>query len=598
VLDSSTELTIESFNFAFLPGNTLAIEASFKNISEFDFEQPFSFSAAPGTRNIISSTEPDVSDADLGGDGVLSPGEITSPLTFEVNHKGESFSYFIEARAVVTGVEPGPEFIVNTTDDLPDANPGDGVCETDTGLCSLRAAIEETNALSGPNTVKLPAGTYEITNTPISISDDLILEGAGQADSIIRTASIAPSTSRSTRLGVTSEAATVLIRSLSIKGFTRVGIEGSEGLSNIGTLTLEDVLIAEHLSRDLNSGARYGIGNSGRLTLVNCTVEKNGTRSTFYEGGGIRNRPGGELFITDSQFIDNLGDAILNEGSLRMERSLFTDGKGNGLFNYGEATVLKSIIRDHRGESSGAGIRNTQRGVLHLEDSLISNNFMSELIALRGAGIYNNGSMTILRSTISENINASRSGDNNFSSGGGIYNDNEGSLILENSTLSQNSTGYYDEVPRGLGGGLYNRGSASIINSTFYENANYGSEFNAGTASTVGGSVFNEGTLEVVNTIFANSDALNECDGPGTFTSLGNNLVSDDTCGLTQAGDLSDTDPLLGPLADNGGPTPTHALLAGSPAIDAGGDTGLATDQRGVARPQGAAFDIGAFEKE
>ena len=78
---------------------------------------------------------------------------------------------------------------------------------------------------------------------------------------------------------------------------------------------------------------------------------------------------------------------------------------------------------------------------------------------------------------------------------------------------------------------------------------------------------------------------------------MGNNLASDASCALSAAGDLENTNPLLGALAANGGPTETHGLLAGSPAIDAANPTGApATDQRGVARPVGTGFDIGAFE--
>jgi hypothetical protein len=101
------------------------------------------------------------------------------------------------------------------------------------------------------------------------------------------------------------------------------------------------------------------------------------------------------------------------------------------------------------------------------------------------------------------------------------------------------------------------------------------------------------------NTILSNAPSANCFQGLGTLVSSGNNLSSDATCAasLTGPGDLNNTNPLLGPLANNGGPTQTHALLAGSPAIDAaGGCPPPATDQRGVVRPQGSACDIGSFE--
>ncbi|HEY3228182.1 MAG TPA: choice-of-anchor Q domain-containing protein, partial [Roseiflexaceae bacterium] len=89
-----------------------------------------------------------------------------------------------------------------------------------------------------------------------------------------------------------------------------------------------------------------------------------------------------------------------------------------------------------------------------------------------------------------------------------------------------------------------------------------------------------------------------DCLISGAITSSGHNLSSDSSCGFTAGGDLQNTNPLLGPLAANGGPTPTHALLPGSPAFEAGTNTGCpATDQRGILRPQGIFCDIGAFER-
>jgi uncharacterized repeat protein (TIGR03803 family) len=123
------------------------------------------------------------------------------------------------------------------------------------------------------------------------------------------------------------------------------------------------------------------------------------------------------------------------------------------------------------------------------------------------------------------------------------------------------------------------------------------------TATTGGGGVQNfSGTTSLKNTIVANNSPS---DCAGFFTSLGHNIVSDATGGLTGTGDLNSTDPLLGPLANNDGPTWTHALFPCSPAIDAvpnadctdASGAPITTDQRGVARPQGAAGDIGSVER-
>jgi hypothetical protein len=106
------------------------------------------------------------------------------------------------------------------------------------------------------------------------------------------------------------------------------------------------------------------------------------------------------------------------------------------------------------------------------------------------------------------------------------------------------------------------------------------------------------GEVEASTCIFANTVGVNVSqDSQSTFTSLGHNLFTDKPTVSLDPTDLTNTDPLLGTLADNGGPTSTMALLPGSPAIDAGAAVaGVTTDQRGISRPQGAAPDIGAFE--
>ena len=96
------DLEMADFSYSFQPGNTFIIDASFTNITAIhDFHRPFYFVANEQTDNIVSSTEPEVTDADLGGDGILSPGETTSLLRFEVIHRNEEFTYFVDAYAVV-----------------------------------------------------------------------------------------------------------------------------------------------------------------------------------------------------------------------------------------------------------------------------------------------------------------------------------------------------------------------------------------------------------------------------------------------------------------------------------------------------------------
>ncbi len=160
------------------------------------------------------------------------------------------------------------------------------------------------------------------------------------------------------------------------------------------------------------------------------------------------------------------------------------------------------------------------------------------------------------------------------------------SVTLNNSTISGNSARQ--------GGGIYNTGMLRISHST-----------TAGNSAYLGSGLFNQGTVRVKNSIISNPSGRN-CVNYVEITSQGYNLSSDHTCNLTHPADLPNTDPLLNPLQDNGGPTQTHALLPDSPAIDAiplanCTDTDgnlVTTDQRGVIRPQRAQCDIGAFERE
>jgi len=208
----------------------------------------------------------------------------------------------------------------------------------------------------------------------------------------------------------------------------------------------------------------------------------------------------------------------------------------------------------------------------------------------QGGGIFSDGPLTITSSTISGNMST---GDQ----GGGIFIEN-GALTIVNSTISGNSASQ-------SGGGIFNNpplGSANavrILNTTISANS----------ASTGGGVfTFNPGVIGLRNTLLAaNSDQSGSPDAGGMLGSEGYNLIGN-TAGATIAGDttgnITGQAPGIGSLADNGGPTETHALLAGSPALDAGDPSGcvdasgaaLTTDQRGAPRPQGPRCDIGSVE--
>jgi len=248
---------------------------------------------------------------------------------------------------------------------------------------------------------------------------------------------------------------------------------------------------------------------------------------------------------------------------------------GGGIRHQGTLTITNSTISNNSAQFGG-GI--AQQGVLVIMNSTISGNIATS----GGGGIFTtSGLVKITNSTISGNTAAVM--------GGGI-NVYAGSLtIITNSTISGNAAGtVFAGGSTGSGSAIMNFGVTTITNSTITGNTNEGINNNTG------------GTLSLKNTIVAKQGFGADCtNAGGTILTLLNNVVGSGNCGVVPT-----PNPLLGPLQNNGGPTLTHALLPGSPAIDAGDAATCATipvnglDQRGIARPQGAGCDIGAFELE
>lgn len=324
-----------------------------------------------------------------------------------------------------------------------------------------------------------------------------------------------------------------------------------------GTVTLSRLRVT---GGSFDSGG--GIRNAGNLRLADVLVENNTSGS--FGGGGIYN--GNVLHIVDSQLIGNTGAA------------------GGAIRNDGTLTVMRSRLILNTGNPNAGGINNNGTAVI-VESALAGNS----VTAGAGGALRNGGTLTLVRSTLSSNSSQSR--------GGGIYNRSTGILRVTNSTLSGNS----DTV---MGGGIHNEGgTVTLANVTV-------------TGSSPDG-IYNwqGGSVTVRNSIVAlQSGGGPDCAGATVVTSGGHNVVSDASCGFASAGDQPNTDPLLGPLTTNGGVTFTHALLAGSPAVDAGAPAGcqgdldgdgladpLVTDQRGRLRVDGdgdasVVCDVGAYE--
>jgi len=219
-------------------------------------------------------------------------------------------------------------------------------------------------------------------------------------------------------------------------------------------------------------------------------------------------------------------------------------------------------------------------------------------VTIRGGKGFNGGGLLIdigatlrlMNSTVTENGGAE---------GGGIFNF-RGTLAIVNSTISHN-TGFGGRTGGGILTFQVAAASTTIVNSTIFENVADGPPGFQGRGDAIADGFSAPGSIVIKNSILAsptNGLGNDFYVAAGVVTSMGHNIVSDASAGLTGTGDMNSTNPLLGPLANNGGPTLTHAPLLGSPAIDAVplADCIIATDQRGVARPQGTACDIGSVE--
>ena len=426
----------------------------------------------------------------------------------------------------------------------------------DSGSGSLRQAILNANAIVGADTITF-AGVFTdttpdiitLTSGKLTITNDITILGTGASKLIV---SGNNSSSVFEILGSGTDA--------SIDGLKIANANdplGSILLNSNTSLSLTNSTVSD------NRGEVGGIFNRGTLRLTGTTVSGNRGSSL---GGGIFNK--GNLSLTNSTVLSNNASVTFNTAY------------GGGIFNIGKVSIKNSTVSNNSAFASGLN-----RGGPDPYPSY-------------GGGIYNSGTVEIISSTVSGNSAAD---------GGGIY--NSGTFSLINSTVSDNSV-YYS------GGGILNSGTLTLTNDTITNNlaegfGNYGVSGN-------GGGVVSNGTVIVGNTIIAGNfytaysddpnDSSNSRDVSGNFTDAGNNLIGDNT-GSTSftAKSIVGTrtnpiDPRLSPLQNNGGTTFTNALLADSPAINAGNNTlipaGITTDQRGAGfnRISKGTVDIGALE--
>ena len=497
-------------------------------------------------------------------------------------------------------------FVVDSTADVGDSAPGDGVCDDGTGACTLRAAIRETNALAGADAIEVPAGTYVLSIAGISedsaatgdldVRGDLTITGAGSALTVVDANGI----DRVFECPLTGTPHAVEISGMTVQNGDATGsglgygggIAVSSNHSNSSvTLTLDDVVLDSNTAVGRACGLWLQGQNHG---IIRESVIRNHDCPDV-PGAGMHNT--GSLEIVDSSFNNNVGSiggglhSVGCSGAIEIHGTSFVDNTardGGAVYNRCYLTVRDSLFDGNHavtvGYSGGYGgaIDNSQS--MWVYDSIFSGNIADSI----AAGIQSGGSS----STRTEVARCLFTGNSALYYAAGFF-IGSGQHIISDSTFSGNECG---DATYGYGCAVYAAALplATIDNCTFANNQN---NFGGSTALEV----YN-GTVTVGHSIFAGGTGGPSCGG--TVISAGYNIDSQTSCGLASVGDLSSTDPLLGPLAENGGPSSTHLPLLGSPAID-GGDPGgacTATDQRGAPRPVdgdgdgGAECDIGAVE--
>lgn len=494
--------------------------------------------------------------------------------------------------------------VVNMTDSTT------GPCSTTgTGSCTLRDAINFANNNAGADTITFSVSgvIFHFAVLP-TINDTLTIDGGNH---------ITVDGSDNVKLFVVQ--GTLNLSSLIVaNAYCDEQSGGGGAVTNFGTLNTNQVTFANNDSTECLGGAAIdnqggtvsvqgsifegnvagsgggAIQNSGTLSVSGSRFSNNSV-SDFADGGGIYNKSGGTANITTSAFSANQvsngnGGAIANDNgsSVNVKNSYFSgnisNSNGGAISNdAGTLTVANTQFAANTAYEGGAVYVDGTTATIS-KSTFTDNSGWDE----GGAIYHNSGNLTVRSSTFS--------GNTGEIGGGAIYVDNTASLVVVNSTFTGNTA-----KPYGNGGAIYNwDGKVRVTSSTIVSN---------GVANLVhhAGGIYNySGNVTLRNTIVADNAEYGCYSGGGSISADHFNLNDDSSCGNATVATLAQLE--LSPLQDNGGPTQTRALGAGSVALDAGDNTICAAavggpyfgtggkDQRGVPRPQGATCDIGAFE--
>jgi CSLREA domain-containing protein len=544
-------------------------------------------------------------------------------------------------------------FVVNTTADTPDIAIGDGNCVDASGNCSLRAAISETNALAGADIITLPAGTY--TQTLVAADEDinaggdwdifgaLTINGAGQ-DTTILQAAATPGTATERVLENIGTSNSLTINGVTIRhGFKQSGGSSPNfggGIRNRGNLHLNDSTVTLNTASDGG-----GIRSETFLFLSGVTVTNNAcvTTTVICFGGGIHTfapSTGGGGGSIHNSVISNNSATATGTNAVALGAGMMADGIGSYLLEIFDSHFDGNKgIGTGFGSGQGNGLR-INAGNSHATANISNTTFNGNSTPAARAGglsVFSGGAggidgawdgLTISGNNVSEGgglevtgaggaidinmLNSTISGNSASTKGGGIYVSdlNQGpavssiTLNMVNDTVSGNSAA-------GSGGGVMidqflSTGTPRIMMNFCTIAGNRANSDNTGT--DVGGGLALSpafGAMSIKNTIVADNTVGSPGGGPDLFGPVASqdfNHVENAGSFVTMPHDTTGFDPQLGPLQNNGGPTLTHLLTAGSPLLDTipsgTNDCGtlVPNDQRSFIRPLNGSCDKGSTE--
>jgi parallel beta helix pectate lyase-like protein len=465
---------------------------------------------------------------------------------------------------------------VDTNTDVAPATPADCTDNDAATPCSIRDALAAAAGTTEDDRVEVPADDYVLNGTSLQVTGPGNVTIKGAATTTIS------GNDASTVLDVFTSAT---IESVTIRD-GRAPLEGGGIFVHDGTLTIRDSVIESNEAG--TAAGQQGQGGGVSVSAAALRLERSVVRDNR---AGLR---GGGIFSAQGSAPVTLVDSTVAEN--RVEPATAGSAGGGGIWAYGDLNLTRVALTDNTAlaisttdEGASAGGAILLAGGTITDSTITGNHATGTGVGMaggegRGGGLYLTGSdpVQITGTTLAANTASATAG----AAEGGAIRHFAGTLTITNSTISGNSVSATAGANTARGGGAVIDTPATLTNVTIANN-------------TATGPSATGGNLSMFDAALRNTLVAGGVPGNCEFTvaSAVGSLDTGTSCGLGAGNRSAVANPRLGPLAANGGPTLTHALLSGSPAIDTGTNTGApTTDQRGIRRPQRDGVDIGAYE--